>query len=132
MVLVLKRIVAVILFLSPTVLWAMGVAGIDVSSGLNQPFNAKIPIVAAKPGELADVKVKLAEKDIFDSAGLLRPWALTTMKFEVVTTGDGDGSGYIHITSRDAIREPALEFIIEMKWRNGSLRRKYSVLLEPR
>ena len=130
MVSALKRFVAVSLFLSPTLLWALGIGGIDVASGLNQPFNAKIPIVAAKPGELADVKVKLAEKDIFDSAGLPRPWALTTMKFEVVTTGDG--SGYIHITSRDAIREPALEFIIEMKWRNGSLRRKYSVLLEPR
>ncbi len=132
MVSALKRIVAVILFLSPTVLWALGVAGIDVSSGLNQPFNAKIPIVAAKPGELADVKVKLAETDIFDSADLARPRVLTSMKFEVVATGDGDGSGFIHITSRDAIREPALEFIIDVKWRHGSLRRKYSVLLEPK
>jgi pilus assembly protein FimV len=132
MVSALKRIVAVMLFLSPTVAWALGVAGIDVSSGLNQPFNAKIPIVAAKPGELADMKVTLAEKDIFDSADLARPRALTSMKFEVVATGDGDGSGYIHITSRDRIREPALEFIIEVKWRNGSLRRKYSVLLDPR
>ena len=128
----LKRIAAVILFLSPTVLWALGVGGIDVSSGLNQPFNAKIPIVGAKPGELVDVKVKLAEKDVFDSAGLARPHTLTLMKFAVVPTGDGDGSGYIHITSREGMREPALEFIIEVRWRNASLRRKYSVLLEPR
>jgi pilus assembly protein FimV len=132
MVSALRRIVAVMLFLLPTVAWALGVAGIDVSSGLNQPFNAKIPIVAAKPGELADMKVTLAGKDIFDSADLARPRALTSMKFEVVATGDGDGSGYIHITSRDRIREPALEFIIEVTWRNGSLRRKYSVLLDPR
>ena len=132
MVSALKRIVAVMLFLSPTILWALGVGGIDVSSGLNQPFNAKIPIVGAKPGELVDVRVTLAEKDIFDSAGLARPHTLTLMKFEVVPTGDGDGSGYIHITSREGIREPALEFIIDVKWRNASLRRKYSVLLEPK
>jgi pilus assembly protein FimV len=127
----LKRIVAVTLFLSPTVLWALGVADIDVSSRLNQPFNAKIPIVGAQPGELADVKVSLAEKDVFDSAGLARSRELTLMKFEVVATGDGDGSGYIHITSRDGMREPAFEFIIEVKWRSGSLRRQYSVILAP-
>ena len=132
MVSALKRIVAVVLFLSPTLLWALGVGGIDVSSGLNQPFNAKIPIIGANPGELKDMKVKLAEKEVFDSAGLARPYLLTSMKFEVVATGDGDGSGYIHITSRDGIREPALEFIIEVTWRNASVRRKYSVLLEPR
>jgi len=132
MVSVLKRIVAVILFLSPTLLWALGVGSIDVSSGLNQPFNAKIPLVGAKAGELEDVKVRIAEKEVFDAAGLARSNVLTLMKFEVVSTGDGDGSGYIHITSRDGVREPALEFIIDVKWQNGSLRRKYSVLLEPR
>jgi len=134
MVSALKRIVAVILFLSPTALWALGVGGIDVSSGLNQPFNAKIPIVGAKAGELADVNVRLSEKSVFDSAGLARPHGLTLMKFEVVPTGDGDedGSGYIHVTTRDSVREPAWEFIIDVKWRNGSLRRKYSVLLQPR
>ena len=128
----LKRFVAVGLFLSPTLLWALGVGGIDVSSGLNQPFNAKIPIVGAKAGELADVRVRLAEKAVFDSAGLARPHTLTLMKFEVVPTGDGDGSGYIHVTSRDGVREPAWEFIIDVNWSSGSLRRKYSVLLEPR
>ena len=42
----------------------------------------------------------------------------------------GDDSGYVHITSRESVREPALEFIIEVTWRNGSLQRKYGVLLE--
>jgi pilus assembly protein FimV len=55
---------------------------------------------------------------------------LTRLKFEVVATGDD--SGYIHVTSRDGIREPALEFIVDVKWGNGSVRRKYSVLLEPK
>ena len=132
MVSALKRIVAVILFLSPAALWALGVGGIDVSSGLNQPFNAKIPIVGAKAGELVDVNVRLSEKSVFDSAGLARPHGLTLMKFEVVPTGDGDGSGYIHVTTRDSVREPAWEFIIDVKWRNGSVRRKYSVLLQLR
>ncbi len=126
----LQRVVVTMLCLLPTVLWALGVGGIEVSSGLNQAFDAKIPIVGAKQGELADVSARLAERDVFDRAGLTRSYFLTALKFQVVSTGDG--SGYIHITSRDGVREPALEFIVEVQSRSGSLRRKYSVLLELR
>jgi pilus assembly protein FimV len=126
----IQRSVAVILCLLPTLAWSLGVGSIDVSSGLNQPFDAKIPIIGAKQGELADVAAQLADKNAFERAGLARSRLLSTLKFQVVATGEE--SGYIHITSRDGIREPALEFIVEVKWRNGSLRRNYSVLLQPK
>ena len=127
---VLQRVVAMLLCLLPTALAALGIGGIEVSSGLNQPFDAKIVIVGAEPGELADVRAVLAEQDVFEREGLVRADSLRVLKFQVMS--NEDDSGYIHITSRDGMREPALEFIIEVKWRNGSLRRKYSVLLEPR
>ncbi len=127
---VVQRVVATILCLLPTVLWALGVGGIEVSSGLNQAFDARIPIVGAGQGELDDVRAGLAEKDIFDRAGLARPHSLAALKFQVVSTGDS--SGYIHITSRTGIREPALEFIVELRSPGGNLWRKYSVLLELR
>jgi pilus assembly protein FimV len=127
---VVQRVVATILCLLPTVLWALGVGGIEVSSGLNQAFDARIPIVGAAQGELDDVRAGLAEKDIFDRAGLVRPHSLSALKFQVVSTGDS--SGYIHITSRTGIREPALEFIVELRSPGASLWRKYSVLLELR
>ena len=41
----LQRSVACIACLLPALAWALGVGGIDVSSGLNQPFDAKIAIV---------------------------------------------------------------------------------------
>ena len=127
---VVQRVVATILCLLPTVLWALGVGGIEVSSGLNQAFDARIPIVGAGQGELDDARAGLAEKDVFDRAGLARPISLAALKFQVVSTGDS--SGYIHITSRTGIREPALEFIVELRSPGGNLWRKYSVLLEPR
>jgi len=129
-VLAFKRTVAAIICLLPTALWALGVGGIEVSSGLNQPFDARIPIIGAKEGELADASASLADKSIFERAGLVRTYTLTRLKFEVVATGDE--SGYIHITSREGIREPALEFIVEMQWRSGSLQRKYGVHLQPK
>lgn len=126
----LQRVAAAILLTLPTSLWALGVGGMEVSSGLNQPFDARIPIVGAGEGELADVRAGLAAKDVFERAGLARPYALNRLSFLVVAADDG--SGYIHVTSREGMREPAMEFIVEVRWRNGALRRKYSVLLEPR
>ena len=126
----LCRSLAVMLCLLPALAWALGIGAIEVSSGLNQPLDAKIPIIGAKPGELADAEARLADEDIFARAGLPRPYQLTRLKFEVVATGED--TGYIHVTSRDGIREPALEFIVEVRWRNGNLRRTYSLLLEPR
>ena len=85
---VVQRVVATILCLLPTVLWALGVGGIEVSSGLNQAFDARIPIVGAAQGELDDTRAGLAEKDIFDRAGLARPHSLSALKFQVVSTGE--------------------------------------------
>jgi pilus assembly protein FimV len=126
----LQRVAAAMLCLLPTTLAALGVGDMEVSSGLNQPLDAKIPIVGARQGELADVSARLAEDKAFARAGLERPHALSALQFQVVPTDET--SGYIHVTSRGAIREPAMEFIVEVEWRGGSLRRKYSVLLEPR
>ena len=126
----LQRVAAAIVCLLPTTLMALGVGGMEVSSGLNQPFDARIPIVGARQGELADVSARLAGKKTFEHAGLELPYTLSTLQFRVVPTDET--SGYIHVTSRDSVREPAMEFIVEVEWHGGSLIRKYSVLLEPR
>lgn len=127
---VLQRLAVAIVCLLPTSLLALGVGGMEVSSGLNQPFDARIPIVGARQGELADVSARLAGKKTFENAGLDLPYTLSTLQFRVVPTDET--SGYIHVTSRDSFREPAIEFIVEVEWRGGSVVRKYSVLLEPR
>ena len=128
MVPALCRSLAVIVCLLPALAWALGVGAIEVSSGLNQPLDARIPIIGAKPGELAEVDARLAGEDVFARAGLPRSYALTRLKFQVVATGED--TGYIHVTSHDGIREPALEFIVDVRWRNGNLRRSFTVLLE--
>jgi pilus assembly protein FimV len=124
----IRRLLAVLLLVLPFTAAALGLGHIEVASGLNQPFDARIPIIGAKPGEIVDVSASLAEQQAFERAGLARPYSLNRLKFSVVP-GEGE-SGYVHITSREAVREPALEFIIEVKWRNGSMQRKYGVLLE--
>jgi pilus assembly protein FimV len=58
-----------------------------------------------------------------------RPYLLTGLKFAPMLTPAG--KPVISITSRDAIREPFLNFLIEVNWPKGRLVREYTVLLDP-
>ena len=74
----LQRVVAMLLLVVlPGAAAALGLGGLEVSSGLNQPFDGRIAIMGAKPGEIADVSARLAEPDAFERAGLARPYSLT-------------------------------------------------------
>ena len=96
-----------------------------------QPLASQRSMTISRGGPPSTLMLAPAGSEIvFERAGLARAYALTALKFEVVATGEE--SGYIRITSRDGIREPALEFIMEVNWGSGNLRRKFSVLLEPR
>lgn len=124
----IPRALLALVLLLPSSLWAIGLGDIRVSSRLNQPFVATIGIVGASAAQLVDARGRLADAEVFQSAGLHRPYVLTTLRFETVT-GDG-GDGYLRVTSTRTIREPALSFIVELQTRQGMIRRQYDVLLD--
>ncbi len=106
---------------------ALGLGELDVQSVMNQELDARIDLVSVKTGDIINMSVRLADPEVFKSAGLPRPYHLTKLKFEPVETAEN--AGYIRITSKERIREPYLNFIIEVTWPNGRLLREYSVLL---
>ncbi|MEJ2529342.1 MAG: FimV/HubP family polar landmark protein, partial [Gammaproteobacteria bacterium] len=108
---------------------ALGIKDIAVSSALNQPLDARIELVSVSGINIHDIKVRLASPKVFEEAGIGRPYFLTLMKFEPMLSADGNA--YIHITSRDTVREPYLDFMLEVNWRGGSLTKEFAVLLDP-
>ena len=54
---------------------------------------------------------------------------LSTLRFSIEDTGSG--KDYITVTTREPIREPFLNFLLEVNWLNGRLVREYTVLLDP-
>ncbi len=108
---------------------ALGIKDIEVSSALNQPLNARIGLVSVSGMNIHDIKVRLGSPKVFDEAGIDRPYFLTLLKFEPRITADG--TAYIQITSRDAVREPYLDFMLEVSWRGGSLQKEFAILLDP-
>jgi pilus assembly protein FimV len=117
------------LLLASSGVYAIGIGNIQVNSVLNEPLSASIPVVGASQENLVNMTVRLADAATFEKAGIGRSYLLTRLKFEVID--DGDGRAHIAVTSTNRIKEPALEFIIDVDWGQGQLRRTYGILLEP-
>jgi pilus assembly protein FimV len=125
----LSLAVAVATALSPVGALALGLGEIHSRSALNQAFKADIDLLSVSREELQDVRVTLASREAFEKAGMERPYLLTGLKFAPMLTPAG--KPVIAITSSDAIREPFLNFLVEVNWPKGRLVREYTVLLDP-
>ncbi len=108
---------------------ALGLGGMRTQSALNQPFYAEIELNDVNPEELDAVRVQLASLDEFTKAGAERPHFLTRLQF--TPTLGSDGRPHIQVTSREAIREPYIDFLVEVIWPEGRLVKEYTVLLDP-
>jgi len=120
-------IVAAALFL-PDTGYTLGLGEIEVNSALNQKLNADIELLSATPEDAETIIIKLASRKEFSRAGLDRPYLLNDLRFKSVVIND---VLYIKVSSGSPIREPFLNFLIEIDWPNGHLLREYTVLLDP-
>lgn len=109
---------------------ALGLGEIEVNSFLNQPLNAEIEVVSARAGEIDNLLVTLASRDSFKRAGLSRPRHLSELRFAVKKSEEGD-TAVVLVTTRTAIKEPFLNFLVEADWSKGRVLREFTVLLDP-
>ncbi|CAN0338059.1 unnamed protein product, partial [Phaeothamnion confervicola] len=115
--------------LASRVAFALGLGPLEATSALNEPFKGRIEVLGAKAEDFEALTVALAGEEQFRRAGIERAVALFQLRFSVADTLDG--KDYIAVTSKDPIREPFLNFLLEMNWANGRLLREYTVLLDP-
>lgn len=108
---------------------ALGLGDISSKSALNQQFDANIDLLSVAAGELDSIRVRLASVESFERAGLERPFFLTLLKFKPDTLDNG--KTVIRVSSDFPIREPFLNFLVEVNWPRGKLVREYTVLLDP-
>ena len=126
-----KLIIALtsVLMLPASGVHALGLGDIKLDSALNQPLDAKIALVAVQPGELNDAVVGLASREAFIRSGVERAPVLRQIKFTV--RRDDNGRPFVHATSQEPIREPFLDFLLEVNWPSGRIVREYTLLLDP-
>jgi len=107
---------------------ALGLGEIELKSALNQPLNAEVELLSATPAEMQELRVQIASSEAFASAGIDRPLFLTKLNFNV--SKNADGKPVVRISSRDVVREPFLDFLLEISWSKGRLLREDTVLVD--
>jgi len=110
--------------------FALGLGEIEVNSFLNQPLDAKIEVISARSGEIDNLLVTLASRDAFTKAGLSRPRSLSELRF-AVQIDEETGTAVVLVTTRSAVKEPFLNFLVEADWAKGRVLREFTVLLDP-
>lgn len=108
---------------------ALGLGEISLKSALNQPLDAEIELLEVRDLGNGEVIPSLAAVEEFNKVGVDRPFFLTDLKFTPVLKPNG--KSVIRVTSSKPVREPYLNFLVEVLWPNGRLLREYTVLLDP-
>ncbi|MGX5202206.1 FimV/HubP family polar landmark protein [Aliikangiella sp. IMCC44632] len=110
-------------------IFAVGLGEYKLNSGLNQPLRAEIVLLSA--GDLGEheVHASLASLAEFEKVGVERLFYLNEIKFETVKSDNGQVK--ILMTTREPIKEPFLNFLVELNWPNGRIIREYTFLLDP-
>ncbi len=108
---------------------ALGLGEVTLKSALNQPLQAEIELLDIKGLETDEVRPKLASAEDFAKAGVDRQFFLTDLKFTPAL--NANGKSVIRVTSSKPVREPYLNFMVEVLWPSGRLLREYTLLLDP-
>ncbi len=120
---------AAAVLLMPLGAQALGFGKIVVHSALDEPLDADIELISPTPEDITNLKVKLASPEAYMRAGIDRPYILGDLQFRI--RQDDQGKYYIHVSSKKRIKEPFLDFLLEMNWQNGRMVREYTILLDP-
>ncbi len=106
----------------------LGLGDITLRSALDQPLAAEIRLRGVGDLNPNQILVGLGSAGDFERAGVERVYLLSDIQFEVQL--DGEGNGVVRLSSDRPIREPYLDFVVEVRWPTGRALREYTVLLD--
>lgn len=107
---------------------ALGLGEVKLNSKLNQPLNAEIKLLETRDLSAEQILVALASPADFERNGVDRLYFYTEFQFEVDLKHAG--GPVVKVTTRNPVREPYLNFLIEARWTAGRLLREYTLLMD--
>ncbi|MGK2915559.1 MAG: FimV/HubP family polar landmark protein [Porticoccaceae bacterium] len=102
---------------------------VKLNSALNEPLDAEIPLAGVGEITEEEIIVGLASQSDFDQAAVERDFFLVDLHFKVDLADPA--RAVIRVTSRKAVKEPFLDFLVNLRWPSGRLLREYTLLLDP-
>ena len=108
--------------------FAIGLGELRLNSAMDQLLDAEIELLQVGDLNAQQIAASLAAPADFERAGVDRDFQLVGLRFQV-DLSDAQRP-VIRIASRRPIREPYLNFLLELRWPSGRLLREYTVLLD--
>lgn len=113
----------------PGMAGALELGDISSRATLGQTLTANIDLRGAADLSSEEVVVSLASAEDFERLGVDRNVVTSGLKF---TPDIGkNGRGIIHVSSSKPIREPYVNFVLQVVWPQGRLVREFTLLLDP-
>ncbi len=104
---------------------ALALSKISLNSSLNQPLDATIEFASASTVELDSLHTSVTNL----TGQISRVYHWPHLKVELIRSEQG--TSYLKITSSEVVREPIIQFLLELDWVNGQIKREYSLLINP-
>ena len=101
---------------------------LSVFSSLGDPLNAEIDVLPSSTEEVETLAVSLASDAVYLEQGVQRTSAQADIQLSVLQKEDGV---VVKITTNQPVSEPFLDIIVSLAWKDGSLSREYTLLLDP-
>ena len=101
--------------------YSLALSQAELKSHLNQQLDVRIELLTDQVAELDDLKISLsylAKNNV----------SRYKLKYEVIKSDEGN---FLKITTHDVIREPIVEFTLDIGWSDGHVVREYSFLIDP-
>ena len=107
---------------------ALGLGELTLHSTLDEPFDAEIALLNIGDTDENQIFVGLASKEDFSRAGVSWEFHLLNLTFKADLSDTSHP--FIKVTSREAIKEPYLDFVAQLEWPSGRLLREYTLFLD--
>lgn len=101
--------------------YSLALSEAELKSHLNQPLDIRIELKTDDTADIDDLKVELTQS-------VENYTSHYQLKYEVLKSG---GVNILKITSSEVVREPIVEFTLDIGWSDGQVVRGYSFLIDP-
>lgn len=117
--------VTLMAFLASTQGWCLGVSDIALSSKLGEPLVARLQLTDTGDLDKDQIIIRIASLDTYRLMGVDRSYETLSIKFDI------NDHRVVTLKTHDSIKEPYLNFILEILWPEGKLYREFKLFLDP-